>query len=67
MRRVALLLPLTLLVVAGNAPAATRTYSSGQLHAAIPDSGTLMKSIQVTDRGPFNRNTPVDLAEVGEN
>src|SRR5581483_9335641 len=52
MRRVALLLPLALLALAAQAPGATRTYSSGQLHASIPDGGTLVKSIQVPDRGP---------------
>ena len=56
--RVALLLPtalLVLLALAVSAPAATRTYSSGQLHAAIPDgSGTLVKSMDVPDRGPVS-------------
>ena len=54
MRRVALLCPLALLALAGAAPAATHTYSSGQLHAAIPDGGTLVRSIQVPDRGPLS-------------
>src|SRR5579859_1235525 len=54
MRRVALLLPLVLLAIAVNAPAATLTYSSGQLRAAIPDGGTLVKSIDVPDRGPVS-------------
>lgn len=56
MHRVALILPLALALFAlsATAPAATHTYSSGQLHAAIPDDGTLVKSIQVPDRGPLS-------------
>jgi len=56
-RRAALLAPLTtlvLLALAVTAPAATRTYSSGQLRAAIPDNGSLAKSIQVSDTGPVS-------------
>lgn len=55
MRRAALLLPLVLVAVAAPAPAATRTYSSGQLHAAIPDGGgTLVEPIRVPDSGPVS-------------
>jgi subtilisin-like proprotein convertase family protein len=54
MRRLLLLLPLALLALAGAAPAATRTYTSHQLHAAIPDGGTLEQSIVVPDAGPVS-------------
>jgi len=57
MRRVALLCllcPLGLLGLTASAPAATHTYSSGRLHAAIPDGGTLVKTIDVPDRGPVS-------------
>ena len=54
MRRLLPLLPLLLLVFAGSAPAATRTYTSHQLHAAIPDGGSLGSSISVLDAGPVS-------------
>ncbi len=54
MRRLLLLAPLALLVLAGSAPAATRTYSSHQLHAAVPDVGSLMRAIDVPDAGPVS-------------
>ena len=55
MRRLALVLaPLALLALAGSSPAATTTYTSHQLHAAIPDGGTLARSIAVPDAGPVS-------------
>ena len=56
MRRagLAILCPLALLAIAGSAPAATRTYTSHQLHAAIPGGGTLTRSIRVPDAGPVS-------------
>lgn len=54
MRRLALLSPLALLALATTAPAATRTYSSHQLHAGIPDQGTLVRTIDVPDSGPVS-------------
>jgi subtilisin-like proprotein convertase family protein len=54
MRRLLLLLPFALLALAGSAPAATRTYTSHQLHASIPDLGTLQESIPVPDTGPVS-------------
>jgi subtilisin-like proprotein convertase family protein len=54
MRRLALLCPLALLALAGSSPAATRTYSSHQLHAVIPDGGTLEQPITVPDAGPVS-------------
>lgn len=54
MRRAGLVLLLGLLAFAGAAPAATHTYSSHQLYAAIPDGGTLARSIQVPDAGPVS-------------
>ena len=56
-RHAALLAPpalLVLLALGVTASGATRTYSSGQLHAAIPDGGSLVKSIQVSDPGPVS-------------
>src|SRR5262245_4602143 len=47
----ALLVPLTL---AAGSPAATQTYTSHQLHAAIPDGGSLVRSLQVPDPGPVS-------------
>ena len=54
MRRLALLAPLALFAFACSSPAATATYTSHQLHAAIPDGGTLAKSIAVPDAGPVS-------------
>jgi len=54
MRRFLPLLALVPLVVAASAPGATSTYSSHQLHAAIPDQGILDRSIQVPDAGPVS-------------
>ena len=54
MRRLLLLAPLALLALATTSPAATRTYSSYQLHAAIPDAGSLVRSIDVPDSGPVS-------------
>ena len=54
LRRLALLFPLVALALAGGARAATKTYSSHQLHTAIPDGGTLDKSISVPDAGPVS-------------
>jgi subtilisin-like proprotein convertase family protein len=54
MLRLVLLAPLALLAFAGSSPAATATYTSHQLHAAIPDGGTLSRSIAVPDAGPVS-------------
>jgi subtilisin-like proprotein convertase family protein len=56
MRRLLLVCALLLLTLAlaGGAPAETRTYTSHQLHAAIPDGGTLERSIVVPDAGPVS-------------
>src|SRR5438128_479964 len=54
LRRLALLCPLVALALAGGVRAATKTYSSHQLHTAIPDGGTLDKSISVPDAGPVS-------------
>jgi subtilisin-like proprotein convertase family protein len=54
MRRLLLLAPLALLAVAGSSPAATATYTSHQLHAAIPDGATLARTIAVPDAGPVS-------------
>jgi subtilisin-like proprotein convertase family protein len=53
-RRLALLAPLALLALATTSPAATSTYSSHQLHAAIPDPGSLVRTIDVPDSGPVS-------------
>jgi subtilisin-like proprotein convertase family protein len=50
----AVLLSLALLALAGSAPAATATYTSHQLHAAIPAGGTVTSSIRVPDPGPVS-------------
>jgi subtilisin-like proprotein convertase family protein len=50
----AVLCSFALLALAGSSPAATRTYTSHQLHASIPDGGTLVRSIPVTDVGPVS-------------
>jgi subtilisin-like proprotein convertase family protein len=42
---------------AGLAHAATRTYSSGNLHLAIPDGGVVENSIAVRDAGPVTHVT----------
>jgi len=47
----ALLVPLAL---ADGSPAATQTYTSHQLHAAIPDGGTLVRTLPVPDSGPVS-------------
>jgi subtilisin-like proprotein convertase family protein len=47
----ALLVPLAL---AAGSPAATQTYTSHQLHAPIPDGGTLVRALQVPDAGPVS-------------
>jgi subtilisin-like proprotein convertase family protein len=52
MRRLLLLSPLLLLALAGSAPAATSTYTSHQLHTAIPDVGSVTSRLQVPDAGP---------------
>jgi subtilisin-like proprotein convertase family protein len=54
MRRLLLLCPLALLAFVGSAPAATSTYTSHQLHAAIPDAGSITRSLQVPDAGPVS-------------
>lgn len=57
MRRLALLVPLALLALLApvtTSPAATRSYSSHQLHAAIPNTGSLVRTIEVADRGPVS-------------
>ncbi len=54
MRRLILLTPLLVLAFAGASPAATSTYTSHQLHAAIPDGGAVVRSIQVPDAGPVS-------------
>jgi len=54
MRRLLLLAPLALLAFSGSSPAATATYTSHQLHAAIPDGGTLARTIAVPDAGPVS-------------
>ena len=54
MRRAILLCPLVLIVLAVSAPAATRTYTSHQLHTPIPDGGTVASAITVPDRGPVS-------------
>jgi subtilisin-like proprotein convertase family protein len=51
MRRV-LLIGAVFALWAGPAHAATRFYSSGDLHAAIPDGGVLEHTIRVSDAGP---------------
>jgi subtilisin-like proprotein convertase family protein len=52
MRRLLLLSPLLLLALTGSAPAATSTYTSHQLHTAIPDVGRVTSRLQVPDAGP---------------
>jgi subtilisin-like proprotein convertase family protein len=42
------------LILATTSPAATRTYTSHQLHAAIPDPGSVVRSIDVPDSGPVS-------------
>jgi subtilisin-like proprotein convertase family protein len=54
MRRVALLCLPCLLVLTTPAPAATRTYTSHQLHEAIPDVGSVESAITVPDAGPVS-------------
>lgn len=54
MRRLLLLTPLALLALATTSPAATTTYTSHQLHAAIPDTGSVTRSIHVPDAGPVS-------------
>ncbi len=54
MRRLVVLCALALLVFVPSSPAATRTYTSHQLHAAIPDGGTLTRTIRVPDSGPVS-------------
>jgi subtilisin-like proprotein convertase family protein len=55
MRRIVLLCPLALLAfLVGVSSASTLTYSSHQLHAAIPDGGTLERAITVPDSGPVS-------------
>jgi subtilisin-like proprotein convertase family protein len=49
----AALVPLALALAVGS-PAATQTYTSHQLHAAIPDGGSLVRSLQVPDSGPVS-------------
>ncbi len=52
-------LVLIALLVAGSGHAATRTYSTGTIHAPIPDGGTVERSIAVSDTGPVSH---VDVA-----
>jgi subtilisin-like proprotein convertase family protein len=54
LRRLVLLAPLALLALATTSPAATRTYTSHLLHAAIPDTGSAVRSIDVPDPGPVS-------------
>jgi subtilisin-like proprotein convertase family protein len=43
-----------LLALATSSSAATRTYTSHQLHAAIPNTGSLVRTIDVPDAGPVS-------------
>jgi subtilisin-like proprotein convertase family protein len=64
MKRALLTAALLALVGASPATSATKTYSSGALHAVVPSGGEVTRTLAVPDRGPVSR-VAVDLHVTG--